>query len=314
MNESMESLARRLFNRDEERRRNRKRERKLESWKGWTQSGTTDSAETVGCVFSALKFGLLWLVLGGVLGSGGLGFVATIGTLAAFRFLPPRLRKSRRLEAFRADDPGTVLDVYRFAVEEFRRKIDAHRERILGSKSEWYAARRRLANARDEADRSAAYWRNRVRQDRGDPVVARQLKTAFELEGKLRSALGKLDTRADVLRKFYNECEARVSVMDRYNRDLEETRRLERLSGTADMMIADAEATLMEIGASFVREIQKVGEVFGDFERLQLERIAGEAPLDDIEVLADRINESSESKYDDVEELSRMMEEFAEPI
>ena len=314
MNESLDAVAERCFEWEEERRQQSKRERKIERWKAWTDSKTADSAETVGCVFSMLRFGVLWAFFGALLGSGTVGFLSTIVTLLLFRFLPPRLRKSRRINAFRAGESEAVLDVYRFAAREFRQKIDAHRTRTLGSKSEWAAARGKLAKAVDEADRSAAYWRNRVRQERGDQVVARQLKTAFELEKKLRSALNKLDGRADVLRKFYNECEARVSVMDRYNRDIEETRRLERLSGTADVMIAGAEATLMGIGASFVREAQRVGEVFGDFERLQLQTFAGEAPLDDIEVLADRINQSSESTYANVEQLSRVIEEFAEPL
>ena len=170
-----------------------------------------------------------------------------------------------------------------------------------------------LAGAVDEADRSVSYWRARLSQDPDNPVVTGQLKTARELDSKLRSALGKLDGRADVLRRFYNDCEARIAVMDRCNRDIEETRRLDRLSGAADMVITGAETALAGIGASFVREARKVGEVFGSFERLQLKSLAGEAPLDDIEFLADRINESSEADFATVERLSRTMDEFGEP-
>ena len=100
--------------------------------------------------------------------------------------------------------------------------------------------------------------------------------------------------------------------MDRCNRDIEETRRLDRLSGAADMVIVGAETALAGIGASFVREARKVGEVLGSFERLQLKSLAGEAPLDDIEFLADRINESSEAEFATVERLSRTMEEFGD--
>lgn len=113
-----------------------------------------------------------------------------------------------------------------------------------------------------------------------------------------------------MLRKFYNDCEARVAVMDRCNRDIEETRRLDRLSGAADMVIAGAETALAGIGASFVREAHKMGRVLGSFERLQLKSLAGEAPLDDIEFLADRINESSEVEFATVERLSRTMGEL----
>ncbi len=313
MNESWEATALRCFRREEERRREGKKARKLQAARKLSDSGNADSAEDVGCVWTLAKFAGLWLFFGLMLGI-GLGLLATSATLILVRVLPPRLRISGRLKAYRAGEPETVLNVYRFAAKELRNTIKIHRARTLGARSEWAEARKALAEASDDADRSLAYWRNRLRNDPGDQVVARQLKRATELDRKLGSALGKLDARADVLRKFYNECEARVSVMDRYNRDLEEIRRLDELSGAADLVVADAEATLTGIGASFLRECQKMGEVLGDFERLQLGTLAGEVPLDDIEVLADRINEASESKYATVEKLSRAMEDFAEPI
>lgn len=308
---SWEATALRCFKREERRRRARKKALELEKRSTWAGS---DNAEEVGCVYSLARFAGLWLLFGLLLGNAGLGFLSAWGTRALVRFLPPRLRVSARLKAYRAGEPEAVLDVYRFAVDEFRGKIDLHRKRILGSESEWATARESLVRASDEADRSVAYWRNRLRQERTDQVIARQLSTATELHRKLRAALGKLDKRANVLRKFFNECEAKVSVMDRYNRDIEESRRLDRLSGAADIVIAEAEATLTAIGASFVREARKVGEVLGDFERLQLKTLAGELPLDDIEVLADRINTASESQYASVEKLSRAIEDFAEPI
>ena len=312
MSESWEATARRCFRREEERRRERRKAKKLEAAKEWTSSGETESAELVGCAFASARFAGLWLFFGLSLGDVGLGLLAACGTLLLVRFLPPRLRISRRLDAFRAGEPGTVLEVYRFAAEEFRGKIKRHRARTLGGGSEWASARAALADAADDADRSVAYWRNRRHQEPSDEVIAGQLRTATELYGKLRSALGKLDGRADVLRRFYNECEVKISVMDRYNSDIEESRRLARLSGTADMVIAGAEATLTGIGASFVREARKIGEVFGDFERLQLGTLAGEVPMDNVEVLADRINKASESKYATVEKLSRTIEGPAE--
>ena len=304
MSEPLEAVARRCFEREEERKREAALKRK----------GTDeDLQEFYGCALPMLKVAGLWLVLGVVTGSGMLGLLSALGTLALVHFLPPYLRASRRLKAFRAGESGVVLDVYRFAVHEFRGQIERHRARTLGSESEWGAARAELARAVDAADRSVAYWRARLGQDPDNELATRQLKTATALDAKLGSALGRLDERADVLRKFYNECEARVAVMDRYNRDLEESRRLERLSGTADMVIAGADAALAGIGASFVREALKVGEVLGNFERLQLTSLAGEAPLDNIEYLADRINESSGREFETVEKLSRAIEEFAEP-
>lgn len=315
MDESLEAVARRCFEREEAQRREKKKGWHLALARGWanTPSASRDLAETVGCTWSLLKLGGLWLIFGLVLGSGLLGFGSALATLAAVRFLPARQRMSRRLAAFRAGDPDATEDVYRFAVDEFRGQVERHRARTLGSGSEWGAAHAELAGAVDDAHRSMAYWRARLSQDPDNAVVTGQLKTATELDAKLRSALGKLDGRADVLRKFYNDCDARIAVMDRCNRDIEETRRLDRLSGAADMVIAGAETALAGIGASFVREARKVGEVLGSFERLQLKSLAGEAPLDDIEFLADRINESSEAEFATVERLSRTMGEFGEP-
>lgn len=313
MSDALEAVARRCFEQEEADRRAR---RKLERARRWASADDQirDLAETVGCVWPLLKFAGLWLVSGALLGSGTAGFLTAGITLMLLRFLPPHLRVSRRLRAFQAGEPGVVLAVYRFAVDEFRGQIERHRARTLGSRSEWGAARAELARAVDEADRSMAYWRARLSQDPDNRTFAGQLKTATELQSKLRSVLGKLDGRADVLRRFYNDCEARIAVMDRCNRDIEETRRLDRLSGAADMVIAGAETALAGIGASFVREAHKMGRVLGSFERLQLKSLAGEAPLDDIEFLADRINESSEAEFATVEQLSRRMGKFAEPV
>ena len=334
MNDSWEDTARRCFRWEERERRERKKAKKLEEWErkkeeapyyyhseggsieGGSEGGPIMTPRQASCLWGGAKFAGLWLFFGMFLGGVSIGLLAASGTLLAIRYLPPRLRISRRLAAFRAGEPGTVLDVYRFAAEEFRGRINAHRARTLGSKSEWAAARDVLAQATDDADRSVAYWRNRQREEPSDEVISGQLRTATELNGRLRSALGKLDGRADVLHRFYNECEAKISAMDRYNSDIEESRRLDRLSGTAGMAIAGPEATLTAIGASFVRDAQKIGEVFVNFERLQLGTLAGEVPLDNnnIEVLADRINTASESKYATVEELSRVIEDLEEPI
>ena len=304
MGEPLEAVARRCFKSEEAKRREAARKRK----------GTDeDLREFYGCALPVLQFAGLWLVSGLLLGSGIAGFLTAGITLTLLRFIPSHLRASRRLRAFQAGESSVVLDVYRFAVDEFRGQVEGHRARTLGSESEWGAARAELAGAVDDAHRSMAYWRARLSQDPDNRTFAGQLKTATGLHAKLRSALGKLDGRADVLRRFYNDCEARITVMDRCNRDIEETRRLDRLSGAADMVITGAETALAGIGASFVREAQQVGEVLGSFERLQLKSLAGEAPLDDIEFLADRINESSEAEFATVERLSRTMGEFGGP-
>ncbi len=91
--------------------------------------------------------------------------------------------------------------------------------------------------------------------------------------------------------------------MDRYNQDRAETRRLENLSDRADMVIAEAEGTLAAIGRQFVDEAQRVGRALTGLADAQVLFLAGEAPLDDLEALADRIIERSESDEKTIREL-----------
>ena len=230
-----------------------------------------------------------------------------IGSLS--RSLLGRRRTSRTFAAFHAGNPTAVRRVYQFAVREFRQQVETHRARTLGSDSEWGTARASLAEAADDAQRSVAYWEARVRQEPDNQLAAGQSRTAAQLDEKLRSALAKLDARADTLLRFYNDCSARLALMDRYNSDLEESRRLEELSGRTDIAIAGAEDTLLAIGEQFVREAQAVGQALGGLARIQIKSLAGEAPLDNIEYLADRIIESSDAERRAVEDLDRVLQE-----
>ena len=220
-----------------------------------------------------------------------------------------RRRVSRALSAFHAGDPGAVRRVHDFAVREFRQQVEQHRARTLGTSSEWGAARSSLAEAAHEAQRSVAYWEARVQQEPENELATGQSRTAAGLEEKLNRALAKLDKQAETLLKFYNDCDAKLALMDRYSRDMEETRRLEELSGRTDIAIAGAEDTLLTIGAQFVREAQAVGRALGGLSRVQIKSLAGDAPLDNIEYLADRIIESSDAEREAVEDLDRMLRE-----
>lgn len=220
-----------------------------------------------------------------------------------------RMRVRRALAAFRAGDGTAVAKVHRFAAREFRLQIGRHRARTLGADSEWGMARAALAEAADEAQRSVAYWKARVRQEPDNQLAAGQSKTATGLDEKLRSALAKLDTRAETLLRFYNDCDARLSLMDRYNQDMDETRRLEELSGRTDVAIVGAENTLLAIGEQFVREAEAVGRALGGLARVQIKSLAGDAPLDNIEYLADRIIESSDAERRAVEDLDRVLQQ-----
>lgn len=233
----------------------------------------------------------------------GAGVLGVSGLLIWWGVAVKRRRVSWHMQLLRAGEPFTVQTVHRFATGEFRQRIEVHRARTLGRDSEWAVARRSLRGAANDAQRSAAYWRTRVGQEPDNQMAIGQASTATELEDKLRSALAKLDARAEILLEFYNDCEARIAVMDRHTQDIEETRRLDALSESTDVVIAGAEATLAAIAAEFVREAHRVGTALGGFERLQIKSLAGEAPLDDIEYLADRIIESSESETAAVEQL-----------
>ena len=237
------------------------------------------------------------------------GLVAVGAAILAGSRLFLRIRVRRSLAAFRAGDATAVAKVHRFAAREFRLQIGRHRARTLGADSEWGMARSALAEAADEAQRSVAYWKVRVRQEPENQLAAGQSKTATDLDEKLRSALAKLDARADTLLRFYNDCDARLSLMDRYNQDMEETRRLEELSGRTDVAIVGAEDTLLAIGEQFVREAQAVGRALGGLARVQIKSLAGDAPLDNIEYLADRIIESSDAERRAVEDLDRVLQQ-----
>ena len=238
--------------------------------------------------------------------------VLVLATSSLSRSLLGRARVRRALAAFRAGDATTVGKVHRFAAREFRLQIGRHRARTLGADSEWGMARAALAEAADEAQRSVAYWKARTEQEPDNQLAAGQSQTASDLDGKLRSALAKLDARADTLLRFYNDCDARLSLMDRYNQDMEETRRLEELSGRTDVAIAGAEDTLLAIGEQFIREAQAVGRALGGLARVQIKSLAGDAPLDNIEYLADRIIESSDAERRAVEDLDRILQQGQE--
>lgn len=219
---------------------------------------------------------------------------AAVGCFVSERIHRKQVR--RRLEAFRAGDPDAVQAVCNYAATEFRRTIKSHRARTLGNNTEWGRARGSLEKALDDAQRSVAYWEKRAGAGRDNELARTQLEVAVELEAKLRLALDKLNNQAGVLRKFYNECEARLAAMDGYRQDMLESRRLEALSGRTDIVIAQAEGTLVAIGQEFVREAQAVGRALGGLAQVQIKSLAGEAPLDNIEYLADRIIENSDSE------------------
>ena len=224
-----------------------------------------------------LLVGALWLALG------------LVGGEVISRYV-----HRSRLRIFRRLVEETPWVIHGEIAARFRREIQAQRDRTMGAGSEWHAARQPLQDAFDQANRSMAYWRERLKQDPSNEVTGAQLATAERLTGKFSDALGELDKRSEVLVQFFNDCEAKLSVLEYSKRDFEESRRLSELSDKAEGIIFDATATLASIGRQFVTEAVRVGEALGAVERLQIKESAGDVPLDRIEAVADRIIESSE--------------------
>ena len=162
--------------------------------------------------------------------------------------------------------------------------------------------------AASDAQRSAAYWRARLRQEPGNEFAKSQKDVSDRLEAKLAKAFEKLEARSVALRRFYNECDARLAAMDRHNRDLEEFRRLKELSGRADMVIAHAEGTMHGLATAFVAEAQTFADTLRGVTTVSITALAGEAPLDNIDYFADRIIEGSDRDRAAIEDLERRLE------
>ena len=215
----------------------------------------------------------------------------------------------QRMRAYADGDATVTQQVHDYALEHFRRRINNHRHLTLGSSSEWARARAPLAEALDNANKSVAYWRERLKSDPDNEVAAHQYNTVKALEDKLGSALTKVDERADLLLKFYNECEAKLAVMDRCNQDIQETRKVEALSQQAGTVIAQAEGAIQALGRSFVEEAQKIARALGDTAGAQYKILAGDASLDNIDYVADKIVECSDSEQKQIQDMQRALAE-----
>ena len=118
-----------------------------------------------------------------------------------------------------------------------------------------------------------------------------------------------MDKRAAVLKQFYARCEAKLAAMDRSSNDLVEVRRLEQLSGKADAAMAHARGTIEGLARGFLAEAQNIASALGSADRSQLGVLAGDAPIENIEYLADKIHESRERDRGAIEKLERTLAE-----
>lgn len=245
--------------------------------------------------------------------TGGIWLLVKVTRNDSYRRRRAEIRRSVRdgIEAYKRGESWAVLRVHEFAVDDFRDRIQRHRARTLGAKSEWGLARASLAEAADEAARSTAYWRERLRVEPGNKLALSQREVAAKLRVKLGEALRKLDKRADALRKFYNDCDARVAVMAGRNRDMEESRRLEELSGRADMAIGRAQEVIHSIATAFVADAENMAEALGVVSTFGVKSLAGDAPIEDIEFYADKIIEDSDRQRATIEDLDRRLTQGA---
>lgn len=215
----------------------------------------------------------------------------------------------KRLAAYADGDLMSLQQVHGYAIRHFRKLIKQHRARTMGPESEWARARAPLEKAVNDANKSVAYWRERLKSDPDNQVCLRQYRIVKGLEEKLRSALSKVDERADLLSKFYNDCEAKLAVMDRCRQDIREARKVEELSSRADVVVAEAEGSIQALASAFVDEAQRIGSALGETAGAQYKVLAGEAPLDDIDYLADKIVECSDGEQEQIKEMQNRLAE-----
>ena len=194
---------------------------------------------------------------------------------------------------------------YEKIAAKFETEITRQRARTLGPDSDWGKSRRPLENAAHEVARSLAYWEQRLATDPGNQVATQQLETAQRLNRKFQGALTELDARAHVLVSFFNQCEARLAVLQSSKRDYEEAQKLGALSERAEDIVADARSTLVSIGNTFLSEAVRVGNALGGLERIGILNLAAAVPVDQVETLADRILESSQHEMTELERLAK---------
>ena len=225
--------------------------------------------------------------------------------------------RARRIErivrdgvaAYQSGDEAAVSAVHDFTLRLLRRRVEEHRTQTLGPSSEWERKRAPLATALDEAEGRVAYWNERSREEPDSEMASFQLQKARKLEVKLRSALGKVDGRAEVLRQFYHRCEAKLAVLDRSNTDRAEIKRLEDLSGRADAVIGDAQDFLVEAAQHFLVEAHNIVSALETADESQLSMLAVPAPVDDIELVADNIHESWKRSRNTIQQLEKALDE-----
>ena len=324
MADSMDALAKRCFQLDA----NRQMPRQEPILYTPDSGNTTRSFDGAGCFLTSMIALVLIVVFAAIGVDLGWGFVLTIclatliykmrwysvlahlvATVVTKHEQLGKIQASVKqgVAAYARGEMWAVARVHEYAVEEFRNRVAAHREKTLGDSSEWGRARASLMEAASDAQRSAAYWRARLQQEPSNEFAKSQKDVSDRLDAKLAQAFEKLEARSVALRRFYNECDARLAAMDRHNRDLQEFRRLKQLSGRADMVIATAEGTMDGLAIAFAAEAQAFAGTLRGVARVSITALAGEASMDNIDYFAERIIEDSERDRAAIEDLERRL-------
>jgi hypothetical protein len=259
------------------------------------------SDRAIRLVVSGVFFVLTWTVT--VIALGAIGVHDSAATLASACLAggaagvgiewQARRNHKAQVERFSNTLQNSPWVFYEAVALKFVEEIERQRARTLGPDSDWGRARLKLERAAHEADRSVAYWTQRLAME-PDGIAQAQLVAATRLWAKFHTALTGLDQRARLLVAFFNDCEARIAVLQSTKRDYEEIRKLEALADRSDEIVTNAEATLASIGAGFLSEALRVANALGGLERIGIANLAGEVSVDHLEALADRIVESAE--------------------
>lgn len=247
-------------------------------------------------------------VLGGLAGYNLFGWLAgVVATMAVLilgvgAFEGYRRRVITGFDEVLRDRPW---ELYGEVAERFRRDLSAQRGRLLGPGSEWGRARAPLEAAFQEARQAERYWEERAKSASPQPAARDHHRTAQQLAAKFRAALDELDARSQILLDFFSTCEAKLAALEFSKRDVDESRRLARLSSRADVVTVDAEEAIGRVGRDVLRHALEVGAALGAVERLRIQYTAGDLPVEEVESVADEILASADSER---AALSRLLE------
>lgn len=215
------------------------------------------------------------------------------------------LRRGRRRKMAEFDEDLASGALLGAVVERFREEIETYRSRTLGADSDWARARAPLAEAKDEANRSVAYWSQRVEGEGTSELAEGQLALARRLEDTFGKAIHEIDTRAEAFRAFLNRYEAKLVPLETRRRDWEESERLARLSDRAETEVAQAKLTIGLMAREFLEDALLVANALGGLERLELLESAEHVDVNHLEAVAQRIVEVSAADRRTLAELER---------